>query len=493
MRETLDGFWAEAARRWPDHDAYRCKDAALSYQDLHARARNVAATLVGLGVAKGDRVAIGMTKGLEMPVAIQGIWMAGAAFVPLDPTAPTERLATVLEACDISVVIGSPRDTSLLTALAAARDITILGADIDGTRCVQIDPAPQSFAPLDNAASDLAYVMFTSGSTGVPKGMAHTHASGAAFARMWANLYGLQADDILFCTVPLHFDFSLADFLATPLAGACTELVPEVVQRFPASLAAELERSRATIWSTVPYTLIQLRERGGAEARDLSSLRWVIFGGEPFAPRQLAAVREIIDADFSNSYGPAEVNQVTEYTVPASHPLDSPIPIGHPTDHAMLAVGEDGELLVAAPSMMRGYWHRDDLNDAAFVERNGTRFYRTGDSVSQDNAGLWHFGGRADRQIKLRGYRIELDEIEHALCSHPAVSEAAVVLSADAESLTAHATLAPGASVDIAELTRHIETQLPRYAIPASIQLRDDLPRTGTGKIDRRALKGQAA
>lgn len=493
MSLGLDAALAQARQSWPDRDAYRCRGAALSYAGLYDQARDLAATLTALGVVKGDRVAIAMTKGLEMPVAIQAIWMAGAAFVPLDPSAPSDRLAGVMATCDITVVIGAQRDKRVLESLAERCAFTLIGAEINGAVCAQLAPAPATFQPAENTSDDIAYIMFTSGSTGAPKGMVHTHGSGRAFADMWAELYDLTQEDILFCTVPLHFDFSLADFLATPMRGACTELVPEPVQRFPASLAASLEDSRATIWSTVPFALVHLRERGAAETRDLSHLRWVIYGGEPFAPRQLAAIREVIGAEISNSYGPAELNQVSAYTVPRDHPVDQPIPIGEPTPQARFEVSADGELLVASASMMRGYWQRDDLNAQAFVEINGRRYYRTGDMVRQAEDGLWHFGGRADRQVKLRGYRIELDEVEQALSSHPAVSEAAAVLAADGDSLHGFVMLAPGADVPEGDLRNHIQAQLPAYAVPGRLHVKPDLPRTGTGKINRRALQGELA
>ena len=388
MTGGLEQFLAEAALRTPQKDAFRCQGAALTYGTLRAAALDMAATLQACGVARGDRVAIAMTKGLEMPIALHGIWLAGAAFVPLDTSAPVERLAGILETCDIDVVIGAERDHAVLERLSAARSFKLIGAKVAGAETVAPQSAPNDFAPISNTAEDVAYVMFTSGSTGAPKGLVHTHGSGMAFAQMWARLYALGQDDILFCTVPLHFDFCLADFLATPLASATTELVPEIVQRFPASLAEALEKSRATIWSTVPFALIQLRERGGATSRDFTALRWVIFGGEAFSPRHLAAVREVIGAEFSNSYGPAEVNQVTEYTVPTSHEAQMPIPIGHAMDHARLAISDDGELLVGGQMCMRGYWGQDDLNARAFVEQHGQRFYRTGDRVSVGEDGL---------------------------------------------------------------------------------------------------------
>lgn len=488
----IDAFLRAALPAHSDRIAFRCGSASVSYADLDHRARALAAQLRDLGVSAGDRIGIAMTKGVEMPIAIHAIWMAGAAFVPLDPMAPPARLASVIKECDIGVLVGAPRSAPVLEKIAALHPVIILGADVAGADCHQFcEDVPVEFVPAVNHPDDMAYIMFTSGSTGAPKGMVHTHGSGRAFVQMWADLYDLRADDVFFTTTPLHFDFSLADFFAGPIAGATTELVPEALQTFPASVSALLEKSRATIWSTVPFSLMQVCDHGAPETRDFSRMRWIIYGGEPMPPHHIKRLRDTTPAEISNSYGPAEVNQVTEYTVPHDHPLEEAVPIGTATPHAYLRRDEgDGTLLVAASSMMRGYWNRPDLDAKVFTNINGTRFYRTGDLASQGVDGLWRFGGRADRQIKLRGYRVELDEVEHALAAHPAVSEVAAVLSADRLTLTGFVTVTADQSVDEAELKMHTAALVPAYAVPARIVIRDNFPRTGTGKLDRKALVG---
>lgn len=482
MSLGIDAFATDAAKTWPDGRAFGCRGETLTFAGLLRRSEALAEALQAKGVAPGDRVGIAMTKGLEMPIAIQGIWRAGAAFVPLDPSAPLKRLHGLAEACGLNVIVGAARDNDFLSRfLPSGDDRLLIAGDLPK------EPS-EAFRPVSNQPDDLAYIIFTSGSTGAPKGITHTHRSGRAFAEMWARLYKPVPDDVLFCTVPLHFDFSLADFFAAPIGGAMTELVPEAVQLFPASLADLMERSGATIWSTVPYALYQLVERGAIEGRDLSRLRMIIYGGEPISPVKLAQVRRLLGADISNSYGPAEVNQVTEYEVPPDHPVDRAIPIGQPTDHADLAQSEHGELLVSTEAMMRGYWGRDDLDAEVFVRQNGRTWYRTGDVVERAEDGLWRFVGRADRQIKLRGYRIELDEVERAFVAHPDVIEAAVVPTEEKLKLAAFISLRDDANENVAALRTHVAGILPNYAIPAHILIRKELPRTGTGKIDRKKL-----
>ncbi len=485
----IDEALETAATNWPDRHAFRYREATLSYSTLWEKAKATSESLRQNGVKPGDRVAIAMTKGLEMPIAIHGIWMAGAAFVPLDTTAPVERSDTIIRDCSISVVIGSERNVAYLEKLAAVCRVTFLGVEVPNAHCVFPSTSPQSFEPLRNAPDDLAYIIFTSGSTGAPKGICHTFASGTAFAHAWAAHYQPRMDDVFFCTVPLHFDFSLADFFVPAMVGAMTELVAEQVLLFPASLAALLETSGGTIWSSVPYTFIQLCERGAAQDRDLTCLRWLIYGGEPMPPSSLPLLRDTFSAFISNSYGPAETNQVSEYTVTADHPTDQPIPIGQCLNHAMFRRADDGELLVASNSMMTGYWNRPDLNEEVFVDVDNVRFYRTGDRVEKGPSENWMFLGRVDRQAKVRGYRVELDEVELAMASHACVSEAAVVISSDGLMIHGFVTPAPGEKIELSRLKDHLSEKLPRYMVPGALEVLEAFSKTSTGKINRRKLK----
>jgi acyl-coenzyme A synthetase/AMP-(fatty) acid ligase len=266
-----------------------------------------------------------------------------------------------------------------------------------------------------------------------------------------------------------------------------------------------------TFWYSVPFALIQLLLRGALEQRDLSSLRWVLFGGEPFPAKYLRQLMERLpQARFSNVYGPAEVNQCTYYHLPGPPQDDSEaIPIGQVWDNAeglvldendqSVPAGEPGELVVRTPTMMRGYWGRPDLNERAFYyrpvfEHYQDRFYRTGDLVQEQPDGSLLFLGRKDRQIKTRGYRVEMDEVEKALASHPQVEECAAYAVPEAEgsqTIEAALIMKAGAQVGEAELRRFLAGLLPPYALPAALVFYEAFPRTGSGKIDRRALQEQ--
>ena len=515
----------ESARRDPERQAFRCAESGLTYAELVERSNRLANVLVDRGVQPHDRVGIYIHKSLELPVALYGILKAGAAYVPIDPAAPPARVRFIVEDCGIRHLITGPSlaRKCLRVAEQCPQLLAVLGApagsgsrdpsDHGGGRFELvpwdvIDQAPADDPRVALVEQDLAYVMYTSGSTGVPKGLMHTHASGLAYARLSAREYGVQADDRLGNHSPLHFDMSTFEYLTGPLQGATTVIIPEEVTMFPRSLAELIERERLTFWYSVPLALIQLLEQGGIEKRDLTSLRWVLFGGEPFAPKHLARLAELWPgARFSNSYGPAEVNQCTAYHVPAE-PIDpeAPIPIGPvwpgaqglvvDSDDRIVPPDEVGELLIRAPTMMRGYWARPDLNRDAFFRRERFPgfeevFYRTGDLVRDRGDGNLLFLGRSDRMIKVRGYRVELDEVEAVLGSQPEVAEAAAVdVRIDGQvEVVAAVLLREHSSLGASDLRRGAARQLSPYAVPSRIEIVESLPRTGTGKIDRRAVR----
>jgi amino acid adenylation domain-containing protein len=514
MPRLLHEIADEGAARAPDHEAFRFAGRALTYAALADRADRLAGVLAAHGVRPGDRVGVCLRKGLETAVAVYGILRAGAAFVPLDPRLPTARLEAVLRDAGVGVLVTHDALRGPVQALLAA------SADRAGLRAVVglVDPVEgvdaASRADVEGARrappavrwgpDDIAYLMYTSGSTGLPKGIVHTHASGLAYARAAADVYGLGPSDRLSGFPPLHFDQSTFDTFAGPLAGATTVLIPEAHMMMPASLSALVEAERLTVWYSVPHALTQLLLRGALDGRDVGALRWVLFGGEPFPTKHLAALmRRWPHARFSNVYGPAEVNHCTHHHVPAPPAPDAEaIPIGPAWPAATCRVldgdqpGEPGELVVHTETMMRGYWNRSDLDARAFVRLGGERFYRTGDLVREDADGAFWFLGRIDRQVKVRGYRVELDEVEAVLVGHPAVAEAAAYPVDNGASVrTVYATLSlrPGADATEAEVRAHARAHLPAYAVPAHLTIADRFPRTTSGKIDRRALQTAAA
>ena len=519
LPQTIDRTAEDAS----DRDAFCTPGHSLTYGELVERSTQLARLLAEDGVCRGDRVGIFMPRSLETAVAVYGIMKAGAAFVPIDPHLPVAGLRRLINDCGINVLATHNDQAPILQQLTAEK--TSVQAVVGLDRPLEGPLRTRSWSQLEqfSAASppttrmvedDLAYIMYSSGSTGRPKGIMHTHRSGLSYAKLSVHEYGVRSDDRIANHSPLHFDMSTFGYFSSTYAGATTVLIPEAYTKLAASVAQLIEAQRITIWYSVPLALIRLLLRGGLESRDMTSLRWVLFGGEPFPVRYL---KELMSrwpqARFSNVYGPAEVNQCTSYQVPpitdkrSNEANDEPIPIGTIWDNTEglildekdqpVAQGQIGELVIRSPTMMRGYWARPESNASAFYRqqlyKNFTKtFYRTGDLVRSRSDGQLLFVGRKDRQIKVRGYRIELDDVEHTLAVHPKVEEAAVFPVRTTEGvhhIEAAVVFKAGHKLEQSELQSFLSSKLSWYAVPSKFDILESLPRTTSGKIDRRKLQ----
>ncbi|MEM6769212.1 MAG: AMP-binding protein, partial [Bacteroidota bacterium] len=338
-----------------------------------------------------------------------------------------------------------------------------------------------------------------------PKGIMHSHASGLAFARNAVARYGLSEDDVFGNHAPIYFDISQLAYFASPLVGGTAVVATDAETIFPASLGQLIARERVTVWYSVPLAISQLLGGALPEALDLSALRRVFYAGEPLAPRY---IRQLMarcpQVAVSNWYGPAETNVCTCYDLPGPPVGDEPIPLGEVWQNtARMIVGEDdqpvapgeaGELVIRSTTSMLGYWNNPERNQRAWLVPDpawpSVRYYRTGDRARIDPDGLLHFLGRADHQVKVRGYRVELGAVETVLLANPDVREAvAFTLPQHDGTLAIFAAVIPSSdAVDDSSIKRQLEEALPWYAVPKSIFLRASLPRTGSDKVDRPAL-----
>ena len=502
-----------AAARFKTKDAFRFNDDALTYEQLVKKSRQLTSVLLKNNIKKGDRVGIFLHPCLETPIAIYGILGAGACFVPIDPFTPAQRIRQITEKCAIKQLVTHPaavktlkqllsQDCHLETIIGLEENLTANVDHISWARVWQADATP----PIRVNELDLAYIMFTSGSTGTPKGMIHTHANGMIYADNLASEHNLKSSDIFLNLAPLHFDMAVMDFFACPMVGGTTIIVPQAHSRMPASLTALAAKEKATIWYSVPFAMTQMLQYGAMDKHDLSSLRWMIYGGEAIALKHLRGLMHALpNARFCNAYGPAETHQVSSYNIDQvpDETLDV-IPIGKPwktvdilivdKDDTQVQPGQTGELLVRAPSCMRGYWGDAEKTKKAFfrkqlIDQIYDTYYRTGDLVSQQSDGMMFFHGRKDRQIKVRGFRIELDEVEAVLSSYETVKECAVVTSPDHQSLIAIMTTKTCAPIDQMHVIKHCQKTLPPYAVPSQVLVVKDFPRTTSQKINRSRLK----
>ena len=486
---------AASARTWPDRVAVELPGSgSVTYRRLAELAGAVRDRLARLGVRRGDRVGICMTKSIDAVAAIFGVLDAGAAYVPADPYAPAERNAGILEDCGVAALVAERRfvpDGSSVTRTIVVEDAgdgTPLAAAL---AAMDRDPAPAA-AGARPEPDDLATILYTSGSTGRPKGVMLSHRNATSFVDWCIATFDPRPEDRFSAHAPFHFDLSTLDLFVSLSCGASVVLIGAEAGKDPTRLAGLIESSRISIWYSAPSILALLAQHGRLAERDLSSLRTILFAGEVFPVHHLRALTaQLPGRRYANLYGPTETNVCTWYEVPLPVPLDrhDPYPIGWPCAHFEARV-VDGELCVRGPAVMQGYWNRPDDTARAFLSDEGGRWYRTGDLVTLGEDG-YVFRGRRDRMIKKRGYRIELGEIEACLHRHPAIRLVAVVAIPGPDGLLVRAFVSPRANerLSVLALKQFSAAHLPLYMVPDQFVVRADLPRTSTHKIDYQALK----
>jgi amino acid adenylation domain-containing protein len=503
---VLHRLLSEAAANHPGKVALVDGDRVLTYAELDRAVNRLARALREAEVRRGDRVAILQNKSAEAIVSIYGVLAAGAAYVPLDPQAPPARQRQIIADCSPRLLLcGGPDKTGTPGGDPAGQTRVLRVAGVSPEEAAT---SSASSAPLRLKADgeDLAYILYTSGSTGVPKGVALTHRNGLAFVRWAVEEFTVTDADRLASLAPLHFDLSIFDVFAAAAAAATLVLVPRRVSVFPAELADFIGSRQITVWYSTPSALTLLLRHGRPVPRDLAGLRVILFAGEVFPAPRLAELAELAPhARLANLYGPTETNVCTWTQV--RRPVDpaTPVPIGRPIPGVSTAViGDDGtpvgpggvgELYVRGPTVMRGYWNDADRTERALVRLPGTQglSYATGDIVRVDGTGVHHFLGRRDDQVKSAGHRIELGEVETAIHSHPSVAECAVLAVPDPDITNRIVGCVAAPGVSAAQLARHCAQRLPPYMVPHRFELLDSLPKTSTGKTDRRVLRELAA
>ncbi len=465
----------------------------------------VADRLVDAGIAPGDRVAVACLKDLQSYVAVHAVLRAGAIVVPIDPLAPAAVVHDVMRDAEVGAILGDARTLDAIDPWGVdglpLRAVLRRGEGVPTDRSDDWDEviasASTASSPVDVGPDDPAYIIYTSGSTGRPKGIVHTHGSALAYAERAVDTYRLTPADRVAGIPPLHFDQSTFELYAAPLARSAVVAVSEAQVRFPATLTERSADEKITVWYSVPSLFRQVVERGGLADRDMSSLRHILYGGEPFPGGALAELHEALPGvEVTNVYGPAEVNECTNHRVVFPVDQSGETPIGRPWEGVDVAVVDadgaeaaEGELLVAGPTMMSEYWRRPDLTERAVVERDGRRWYRTGDVVSVDDDGVLWFRGRRDNQIKLRGVRLELEAVEGVVGDAPGVAEAVVGPDPTGSHLEAAVVLRDSAELDVGAIRQFCAARLAAVAVPRRFHARDALPTTASGKIDRAAVR----
>ncbi|NVJ28564.1 amino acid adenylation domain-containing protein [Myxococcus sp. AM011] len=508
-QQTLSTVLLDAASRFTSRTALITPAKRLTYGELIERALRLSAYLVETGLRPGGRVAICLPKGEELSIAIYGALLAGASYVPIDHATPAARARLILRDAEPGHLITTRHVADALfrdearEGLWAARQevvVTLLTAfvpqEVDRVSwCEALSRAPLSQAvPVQEQA--VAYVLYTSGSTGKPKGVIQAHRGAVAFVEWGARHLGLGPEDVLSQHASPSFDLTIFDFFASAVVGAALTPVPEWLFGQVAKTCRFIIKSGITVWYSVPSVL--LRPDAGTPLRELasSSLRHVILAGEviPKPGLQELARRLPVGCTLSNWFGPTETNVFTFHDIgPEDLASEGPVPIGLPCPYAEIrledgsgAPTEEGELLVCAPTVMEGYRGLDALTAQRFERgADGRTFFRTGD-MARFEKGRLIFLGRRDRLVKVRGYRVQLEELEHVLQAHPAVTEASVVVLQESgvELLGAALVLRAPSEALLDDVRRHCAERFPPYMVPSKLLPVDALPRNNRGKID---------
>lgn len=510
LETRIDRLVAPWAQRTPDQVAVDGPQESLTYRELDRLANRFANAFKAAGVAPGDRVGVHLPRSGRAIAAMLGAARAGAVYVPLDPSSPPPRMRTIVTDCAVRHVVIAPGLLGHWQAASLCAPVEHFFLAADGPLPDLPPPATahpwtevlaQPAAPLastgegpdnpDQAPDDLAYLLYTSGSTGTPKGVMISHRNALSFSEWAADLIALSPGDRVASVAPFHFDLSVFDLWATLARGATLVIVDESTVLSGPRMLDRIRSKAITVWYSVPSALVLMLDHGGLVEHGAPSLRVVFFAGEVFPIKHLRrAMGALPHARFFNLFGPTETNVCLAYQLPAIPPPEAQaIPIGRPSCGNEIAIldeqgrpvrdGEVGELFVEGPTVMLGYWHGGQRTPAPHP-------YPTGDFVARRPDGELMYHGRRDHMVKVRGFRIELAEVEAALAAHASIREA-IAFAADGRLWAAVQTSDPDLSV--LAIKRHCAARLPPYMVPSEIRLLGEMPRTSSGKVDRVGLR----
>jgi amino acid adenylation domain-containing protein len=526
MTRLLHQSVSEQAEKRGEAVAVAMNEQRLTYGELEQSSTRLGRLLRDAGCKKGDRVCFLLPKSPVAVETILGILKADCVYVPLDPSSPAPRLAGMIASCEPRCLLATGPTAPLLEDVCGILDhatgaLPSIGwMDPTGGRAKSpvratfsvSDLAGYSTEPLHyrSTAGDPAYILFTSGSTGIPKGVVITHSNVFHFVQWATRHFGIGPSDRLSGHSPFHFDLSVFDLFGTFASGAQLHLVPPELNLLPSKLMDFMRRAELTQWFSVPSLLAYVSKFDVLDFNDLPTLKRLLWCGEVFpTPALIYWMKRLPHVTFTNLYGPTEATVASSfYTVPeCPHEPTREIPIGTPCDGEGLLVlnealqpvanGEEGDLYIRGVGLSPGYWRDPDKTRSVFLSDPARgdpsdRIYKTGDRARIGEAGLVYFRGRTDFQIKSRGHRIELGEIEVALATVEGVRESAVVaISTEGfEGAVICCAYVPASSAQVtpSSLRKDLGKALPQYMLPSRWTAMDALPRNTSGKIDRRRL-----
>ena len=499
--QTVSRLFEQQVKRTPEAIAVVFSGTKLTYAELNSRANRLAQHLRTRGVGPDVTVGLFVERSIEMIVALLGILKAGGAYVPLDPQNPRERISFMLRDADVALLLTRKRSHERLPG----SDLPVI--DLDSDEADFAAYAENNFE-VDNQPDNLAYVMYTSGSTGLPKGVAVTQRN---IVRLVTNTDYAEfgSDEVFLQLAPLSFDASTFEIWGSLLNGARLVIMPPELPLLEDIAGKLREYSVTTLWLTSGL----FTQMADEHAVDLAGVRQLLAGGDVLSPTQVRKVLAERSGDdcVINGYGPTESTTFACcYRVKTASQIENSVPIGKPIANTTVYIldanlepvptGVTGELYIGGDGLARGYFQRPDLTAERFLPDRfsgepGARLYRTGDLTRYLRDGNIEFVGRADQQVKVRGFRVELDEIETVLDENPGISKSVVTVREDdrgGKRLVAYLVQLDRAGLTTSDLRQYLQQSLPDYMVPSAFVTLDALPLTRNGKIDRAALTARA-
>ncbi|MCP5047481.1 MAG: amino acid adenylation domain-containing protein [bacterium] len=519
--KTIHQCFEEQAQRTPGRVAVIIRNSSLTYLELNRRANQPASVLTEKGVRPGMMVGIMMERCLEMIIGLFGILKAGAAYLPIDPDYPRERIDFMLKDSGSSILLnrhtpsGPPLNEATLPPLSRGEFRSVEIMELPGILNSPLERGTLKYegggvSKQGTSPNGLAYIIYTSGSTGKPKGVLIEHRSLVNRLQWMQNKYPLDASDTILQKTTFTFDVSVWELFWWSIVGARLCLLEPGGEKDPGLMVETIERNKVTVMHFVPSMLnIFLDYLKAGTAPKVSTLKQVFSSGEELTLAQVKIFEKLLhdvhSTQLANLYGPTEATIDVSYfdCFPHDTRAFASIPIGKPIYNTRLyildtylhpqPVGVVGELCIGGVGLARGYLNRPEMTHTQFGITNETsKIYRTGDLVRWLADGNIQFLGRIDNQVKIRGFRIELEEIEHCFLHHEAIKEAVVIIREDAgtgkREKSLCACLVSDRELDVAALKAHLSRRLPGYMVPSLFKKFDRLPLTRSGKLDRQVL-----
>jgi amino acid adenylation domain-containing protein len=526
----IQHYLENTARINPGETAIIDRDGQITNEDLDLKSNQIANLLHSLGFETREVTGVFLNKSIEAIVAFHGVLKAGGCYIPLDAVfSPLDRVYNIIKLSELKYIISNSSLWQKLYNNATPdqrnylkRQKVVFADNLLSEPGKEKMPIPESFENciyFDPSISktnhnydkniindDLAYILYTSGSTGIPKGVMITHSNAITFIDWAVSYFKPSARTFFSCHAPLHFDLSVFDIYVSIATNGCVTLVPFETASNPKALIQWISEKKINYWYSVPSVWVAILNYAGIEKDKLSSLKNILFAGEVFPPKYLKKLMNILpDCSFFNLYGPTETNVCTYYRVQGPDDVkDKPVPIGLGCENTeVLALNEkgepigeneEGELLVRGAGVTKGYYKNPETTKAAFMTsplpyHHGGMLYKTGDTVRKSPDGFYEYVGRRDFMVKVAGFRVELQEIEHVLLENPIIEEAVLVSYYYEErgnnAIGAFVKLKENEKVSIIDIKKNISSKLPNYMVPEIIFKIDEIPKNTNGKIDR--------